>query len=106
MPPALDATEIATCLAHWDEMIVKQRALSFSTPSRPREILREAVEENTGEKFTFVEPLETTADFVPDLAMADAGLPVEAGGWEGRPELLLHGVCGPAHPGGAGHGGR
>ena len=32
---------------------------------------RVAVEENTGEKFTFVEPLEAYADFVPDLQAAD-----------------------------------
>ena len=57
---------------HWDEMIVKQRTLSFSKPTQPREIVREAVEENTGEKFTFKEPLEVMADFVPDLKMADA----------------------------------
>jgi hypothetical protein len=33
------------------------------------------VEENTGEKFKFTEPLETAVDFVPDLKLADA--PVE-----------------------------
>jgi hypothetical protein len=64
--------ELATCLTHWDAMSAKQRTLTFTKPVLPREILREAVEENTGEKFTFKEPLETTADFVPDLKMADA----------------------------------
>jgi hypothetical protein len=38
-------------------------------------VVREAVEENTGEKFKFTEPLETAVDFVPDLKLADA--PVE-----------------------------
>jgi hypothetical protein len=30
------------------------------------------VEENTGEKFRFTEPLEAYADFVPDLKPSDA----------------------------------
>jgi hypothetical protein len=64
--------ELTTCLKHWDEMLAKQRTLTFTKPNLPREILREAVEENTGEKFTFKEPLEVMADFVPDLKMADA----------------------------------
>jgi len=39
-------------------------------PARPASVLREAVEENTGEKFTFIEPLETAADFVPAAGLA------------------------------------
>ena len=35
------------------------------------EISREAVEENTGEKFTFAERLNIAGDFVPDLQPAD-----------------------------------
>ena len=37
----------------------------------PLEVVREAVEENTGEKFTFVERLYANADFVSDLQPAD-----------------------------------
>ena len=37
----------------------------FQAP--PREIVREAIEENTGEKFTFVERLYALDDFEPDL---------------------------------------
>ncbi len=48
------------------ERVSKPRAAE-----RPRDVLREAVEENTGEKFRFVEPLDVAADFVPDLASAD-----------------------------------
>lgn len=33
----------------------------------PREVVREAVEENTGENFTFVETLYAIDDFEPDL---------------------------------------
>jgi hypothetical protein len=34
-------------------------------------VLREAVEENTGERFRFVESLDLAADFVPDLSATD-----------------------------------
>ena len=45
--------------------------MSVAKPGILREVVREAVEENTGEKFTFVEPLEVAADFVPDLHLSD-----------------------------------
>jgi len=54
-------------------MTVRHRGLTFAPPAYPREVVREAVEENTGEKFTFVEPLEMYADFVPDLKASDVG---------------------------------
>ncbi len=63
--------ELKSCLAHWDTMTARHRTLKFEKPSTPREIVREAVEENTGEKFKFTEPLEAYADFVPDLKPAD-----------------------------------
>ncbi len=69
---APSSSELALCLEHWTTMTAKQRTLTFAKPTLPREVVREAVEENTGEKFTFTEPLEVTADFVPDLKSADA----------------------------------
>jgi hypothetical protein len=45
--------------------------LTFTKPKRPTELVRQAVEENTGEKFTFIEVLPSAADFVPDLDPAD-----------------------------------
>ena len=54
-------------------MRARHETLSFDRPVYPTEVVREAVEENTGEKFTFVEPLEFYADFVPDLKPADVG---------------------------------
>jgi hypothetical protein len=68
-----DATpsEVAACLAHWRAMTVVQ---SRGVPPRatpPRDVLREAVEENTGETFSFRETLHAHADFVPDLEPAD-----------------------------------
>ena len=62
--------ELATCLAHWKEII----PLAPEAPAAPRppaEVRREAVEENTGERFVFTERLHAAADFQPDLAPAD-----------------------------------
>lgn len=75
-----DAVELAACLAHWERMIDVHAEVDVDvdlTPY-PREVVREAVEENTGEKFTFVEPLEVHADFVPDLKPADVDPEVRA----------------------------
>ncbi|MEQ2009170.1 MAG: PSD1 and planctomycete cytochrome C domain-containing protein [Limisphaerales bacterium] len=64
--------ELKTCLVHWDAMTARHRTLKFEKHVPPRSVTREAVEENTGEKFKFTEPLEAAADFVPDLQPADA----------------------------------
>jgi hypothetical protein len=66
-------TEKQACLKHWDAMTQRHRTLALEKPQRPHEVLREAVEENTGEKFTFTERFEAAADFVPDLHPADIG---------------------------------
>lgn len=63
--------ERTVTLAHWNSMTRHHRRLPASKTVPPREIVREAVEENTGERFTFVEPLEAAADFVADLQPAD-----------------------------------
>jgi len=64
--------ELKVSLAHWDAMTTRHRTLKFEQPAPPRSVVREAVEENTGEKFKFTEPLEAAADFVPDPHPADA----------------------------------
>ena len=64
--------ELKASLAHWDAMTARHRTLKFEQPAPPRSVVREAVEENTGEKFRFTETLEAAADFVPDLHPADA----------------------------------
>jgi len=78
------ATELKSSLAHWDAMTARHRTLTVPKPAIPREVMREAVEENTGTKFTFREPLEAAADFVPDRHVSD--LPVEQ---RGLAELCL-----------------
>jgi len=72
---AATAAELQSARAHVSAMVARHRTLTFSPPDIPREVVREAVEENTGEKFKFTEPLEFAADFVPDLTPAAA--PVE-----------------------------
>ncbi|MCH5376667.1 MAG: DUF1549 and DUF1553 domain-containing protein, partial [Planctomycetes bacterium] len=64
--------ESAACLAHWQRMEQRHQKLQFEPPRYPREVLREAVEENTGQRFQFREPLEFYEDFVPDLKPSDA----------------------------------
>lgn len=61
------AAELDKCLAHWKQMTQRHEKLVFQPVEYPREVIREAVEENTGVRFQFVEPLEIYDDFVPDL---------------------------------------
>jgi hypothetical protein len=65
------ADEKAACEAHWQQMTTKQTTLIFAKTQPPLEIRRDAVEENTGEKFSFQEKLPGYTDFVPDLQPAD-----------------------------------
>jgi len=62
-----NAEELSATLAHWRAMETKQNAVKLETPKPPLDVKREAVEENTGEKFSFNEKLEAYADFIPDL---------------------------------------
>jgi hypothetical protein len=63
--------ESQACLAHWEKMTARHERLALAAPQRPTAIVREAVEENTGEKFTFTERLNVAGDFIPDLQPAD-----------------------------------
>lgn len=65
-PKELDAS-----LRHWTEMTARHLTLKPATTEPPLEVVREAVEENTGEKFEFTERLNLYVDFVPDLKPAD-----------------------------------
>lgn len=66
-----NADESAACLAHWKAMTTEQSKLTFKAERPPLEVRRDAVEENTGEKFSFLEKLHANADFVPDLQPSD-----------------------------------
>ena len=65
------AAELAACLRHWEEMTARHHGLSPAARTGLRQVVREAVEENTGEKFTFTETLDGQDDFVPDLRPAE-----------------------------------
>ena len=68
-PP--NAEETQNCLAHWrdiEDLLGNEKPASQKPPL---EVRRDAVEENTGEKFSFSEKLHAYADFVPDLQPAD-----------------------------------
>lgn len=58
------------CLDHWRSALPLVRTHPPHVRP-PLEVRREAVEENTGEKFAFSEKLHAYADFVPDLQPAD-----------------------------------
>jgi Protein of unknown function (DUF1549)/Protein of unknown function (DUF1553)/Planctomycete cytochrome C len=65
------AAELAACLDHWRDI---EAMLSDTPPDRfnpPLEVRRDAVEENTGEKFSFSEKLHAHHDYVPDIQPAD-----------------------------------
>lgn len=70
--------DIHLCLSHWHQMREVQRKIIPTSAKPPTEILREAVEENTGERFTFSEKLYSNADFIPDLQPADCDLNTRA----------------------------
>ena len=63
--------EVNACLQHWSAMETRHVSLQFSAQLFPSHVIREAVEENTGEKFWFSEPLEVAADFVPDVDLSE-----------------------------------
>ena len=63
--------EEALAVDHWKKMTDRQSSLSYEQIVPPLRIVREAVEENTGEKFTFYENLNAYADFVSDLQSTD-----------------------------------
>ena len=72
------AAELAACHAHWKAITALIANDTPTTPAPPLEVRREAVEENTGEKFSFTETLHANADFVPDLRPADVPLRTRA----------------------------
>ena len=74
--PSADESE--ACLAHWKKM---EKTLEKIPPRRteyPTEVVRDAVDENTGQPFSFTEKLGPYRDFVPDLQPADVDLATRA----------------------------
>ena len=70
--------EVVTCLDHWRAMVPVQENAVYPEFKPPLTVRREAVEENTGEKFAFDEELHAYADFVPDLQPGDCDVRTRA----------------------------
>ena len=68
---APDKAETKACLDHWTAMTKRHEKLTVPKPDYPTVVERDAVEENTGERFSFTEKLEMYEDFVPDKKLAD-----------------------------------
>jgi mono/diheme cytochrome c family protein len=64
-PP--NSGERKTCLAHWRDIEALLGDKKPAARQPPLEVRRDAIEENTGEKFSFSEKLHAYAEFVPDL---------------------------------------
>lgn len=63
--------EQASCQNHWQAVESLLDEAGPKTTAPPLEILRDAVEENTGEKFSYHETLHSNREFVRDLQPAD-----------------------------------
>ncbi len=63
--------ELDLGLDHWREIESMLPPTAASWDDLPLDVRREAVEENTGENFSFREQLHANADFVPDLRPAE-----------------------------------
>lgn len=70
--------ELQICLAHWRDIEALLSKTTTDASKPPLEVKRDAVEENTGEKFSFTEKLHAYADFVPDLQQADCNAHIRA----------------------------
>ena len=63
--------ELDVCLQHWRDVESMLPNGAASWRRLPSTVVREAVEENTGENFTFAEELHAHRDFIPDLRPGD-----------------------------------
>ncbi len=62
--------ELAACLQHWRSMELRHAPQIWHEELPPPEITREFVDENTGEQFSYTEPLEQNRDYLPDIRPA------------------------------------
>jgi mono/diheme cytochrome c family protein len=72
--------ELKVFLAHWRKLESELPGEARPSPIVPLKVEREAVEENTGERFVFEEVLFANGEFVPDLQPADVDRHVRAFG--------------------------
>ena len=72
------AKELSMCLAHWHNVLKSLPEHTEATEGLPLQVVRDAVEENTGERFVFQENLYSNANFVADLQPGDVDLRTRA----------------------------
>lgn len=70
--------ELNWCVEHWQTASKTFELHRSEAITQPLEVQREAVEENTGERFSFAEKLYSNRDFVADLQAADVDTPTLA----------------------------
>ena len=70
--------EVQFCVDHWRQMTERHRNISIEFERQPLTVQRDAVEENTGEKFSFQETLHSNTEFVPDLRPQDCNVRTRA----------------------------
>lgn len=70
--------ELSEFLVHWQQVERNLPETAAASSPQPAKILREAVEENTGEKFSFEERLYSNSVYVNDLQPADVSRHVRA----------------------------
>ena len=75
---APSAEELDELLKHWKRIESALPAEARPSPLVPLKVKREAVEENTGERFTFEEQLFANEEFEPDLQPTDVSRHVRA----------------------------
>jgi hypothetical protein len=63
------AMEIRYGLEHWEKMRKILEHAEIHLHSQPLQVQREAIEENTGERFTFIEKIYSNHDFIPDIKL-------------------------------------
>jgi len=74
--PTIDEQELF--LQHWKALEATLPVQARPSPEVPLMVEREAVEENTGERFTFEEQLFSNSEFTPDIQPADTSRHVRA----------------------------
>ncbi len=65
------AQESSDTIAHWQQMTDVQSSITPQSAPPPTEVVREAIDENTGKPFQFTEQLVAYEDYVPDPSPSD-----------------------------------
>lgn len=70
--------ELAGALEHWKRMVLIHDKQEIEPVTFPTEVVREAIDENTGEDFQFTEQLFVYQDYVPDTQAHEVDVRVRA----------------------------